>query len=331
MKKKLPSITVIIPTYNEKKTIGRCLKSIRGQDYPQRKVKILIVDDYSTDETLKIAKDFGVKIIYNGAHDCQVGRVLGLKKAKGELVLILDADNALVSTKWLRKSVQPFLENSDLVGSQPAWYQYSHQDRIVNRWCALFGVTQPIPFYLKKRSFMMTTEKKWIYPQTLIGEKKDYFLTRFKLDNLPTMGCQGFLVKRKLVLKTHYQPMFFHMDMVYELVEKGNDLFAIIKLPISHQYVDSLGDYYQKIIRYTTNFLRFRKKRKYTYQVNFSRHFWTLFLMMTVVVPLFESIKGFFKIKDPAWFLHPLFCFTTPLVSGYAVLKWMTNPLFNDL
>jgi len=135
------------------------------------------------------------------------------------------------------------------------------------------------------------------------------------------MGCQGFLAKREL-LKANYRPRFFHMDAVLELVKKNYNLFAFPKLTIKHQYVDSFRDYYKKIDKYVTNFLRFRKIRTYTYQTSNSCRLWALFLMMTGVEPLLQSLKGFAKIKDPAWFLHPLFCFTVPLISAWVFLKW---------
>lgn len=321
-KKNLPIITVILPTFNEEKIIERCLKSIRGQNYPQEKIEILVIDDYSTDKTVKIAKKFNVKVVYNGSHDCQIARAIGLRKARGKLVLNIDADNVLPNFSWIRKSVQAFCENTDLVGTQPCWYKYNPNDHLINRYCALFGVTHPLPFYLKKRSFMMTTEKKWMYPKTLAQEKENYFLLKFAPENMPTLGAQGFLVKRELLLKTTYEPMFFHIDSILDLVRMGHNFFAMIKLSIEHQYTQSFLEYYQKLYRYTANFLRYRNMRRYTYFTSALRCSWALFLMMTVVVPFIESIKGFLKIRDFAWFLHPLFCFTTPFVSAYAVLKW---------
>ena len=45
-----PSISVVIPTYNSEKTIGMCLESIKGQDYPEGNEKTLV-------------DEFGVKVI----------------------------------------------------------------------------------------------------------------------------------------------------------------------------------------------------------------------------------------------------------------------------
>lgn len=51
---------VIIPTYNEAKTIGELVKQIRGQDLP-----VIVIDDGSQDNTSKVAQDNGAVILKN--------------------------------------------------------------------------------------------------------------------------------------------------------------------------------------------------------------------------------------------------------------------------
>lgn len=52
----LPLVSVIIPTLNEEKNIGRCLESIRKQTYPKDKIEIIVVDNDSTDKTREIVR-----------------------------------------------------------------------------------------------------------------------------------------------------------------------------------------------------------------------------------------------------------------------------------
>jgi len=56
-------VSVITPVYNEEKNIERCLKSVLKQTY--KKLEIIVVDDGSTDRTLKITKTLKVKVIKN--------------------------------------------------------------------------------------------------------------------------------------------------------------------------------------------------------------------------------------------------------------------------
>ena len=53
--RKYPPISVIIPTFNNEKTIGRTLNSIKKQHYPGE-IEICVVDDKSRDKTLEILK-----------------------------------------------------------------------------------------------------------------------------------------------------------------------------------------------------------------------------------------------------------------------------------
>ena len=56
--KKIPLVSIVIPTLNEKKNIRRCLKSIVKQNYPKKKFEIIIVDNNSSDGTAGEIKNF---------------------------------------------------------------------------------------------------------------------------------------------------------------------------------------------------------------------------------------------------------------------------------
>jgi len=56
----LPRITVVIPTYNEEKTIGQKLENIPEQTYPKELMEIVVIDSNSTDRTLRIVRDSSV-------------------------------------------------------------------------------------------------------------------------------------------------------------------------------------------------------------------------------------------------------------------------------
>ena len=94
--KKLPIVSVIVPAYNEEKTISRTISSLLGLNYPRGKLEVIVVDDGSTDNTVSIVKKFrNVKLIFNKHRG--VGKAsavnAGLKIAKGEFLGVLDADS----------------------------------------------------------------------------------------------------------------------------------------------------------------------------------------------------------------------------------------------
>jgi len=84
-----PQVTVIVPTRNEEKNISACLQSIKKQDY--KNVELIIVDNYSSDKTPRIAKKFTPNV-YSFGPERSAQRNFGAKKAKGNWLLFLDAD-----------------------------------------------------------------------------------------------------------------------------------------------------------------------------------------------------------------------------------------------
>lgn len=92
--KRFPSITFIIPAHNEEKNIEKCLNSLLSLNYPKDKMKVIVVDDGSTDKTVEIVKKFGkVKLIKQGKKGKAAALNNGLKHVKTELVACMDADS----------------------------------------------------------------------------------------------------------------------------------------------------------------------------------------------------------------------------------------------
>lgn len=90
----LPLVSVIIPTYNSERTLNQCLQSIQRQTY--KKIETIVVDRYSLDKTVQIAKDFKAKIFYV-TRERSVARNLGARNARGKYLLFVDSDMALNS------------------------------------------------------------------------------------------------------------------------------------------------------------------------------------------------------------------------------------------
>jgi glycosyltransferase involved in cell wall biosynthesis len=86
-----PLVSVNIATYNSEKTLVKCLDSVRQQTF--KNVEIIIMDSYSKDKTLDIAKSYGAVITF--APTLATARQAGADASKGEYVFILDSDQIL--------------------------------------------------------------------------------------------------------------------------------------------------------------------------------------------------------------------------------------------
>lgn len=93
--KELPLVSVIVPTWNSSRTLSSCLSSIENQTYKQ--IEILIVDGGSTDNTVAMAREHGVKVVKSNMRGMTLQRNIGVRYAKGELLLHIDSDEVLHS------------------------------------------------------------------------------------------------------------------------------------------------------------------------------------------------------------------------------------------
>lgn len=99
-----PFVTVLITTYNYGQFIEEAIDSVFAQDYPLDKIQILVVDDGSTDDTGERVKKYAGRIDYfykpNGGQASALN--FGFEKARGEIVVLLDADDLFESSKLAR-------------------------------------------------------------------------------------------------------------------------------------------------------------------------------------------------------------------------------------
>jgi glycosyltransferase involved in cell wall biosynthesis len=325
-KKKFPTISIVMPVYNEEEKIESCLKSIREQDYPQEKIEIVFVDDDSTDKSVEIAKKFKIKLIRNGKHDYDIGKSLGIQESSGEYIMFLDGDNILTEKTWITKLMTRLLENEKVIGMQPLYFKYNKEYAFFDRYCTLYGITDPLTIYLKKRDRLMLWEDEWT--MTPVKEKhKDYFVVEFNKKNLPTIGSIGFTIKKEYVLKTHYKPAFSHLDCMQDLVSQGHNTFGFIKLDVIHLHSSTFGDFIGKLKRNFNIFIRDFDKRRFKWEASLWEKIYATLAMATFIIPFYHSIRGYIKIKDLAWFAHPFICFIVIMVYLKTFIVWKLKSL----
>lgn len=333
-----PTISVVTATYNSGKTLERCLRLVREQNYPQDKVEIILGDGGSTDDTLKIARKYKARVIRIPAdkQNAEYNRGVAYNNAKGELVLILDHDNFMPTKNWLRQMVTPLLGHPEMVATNTCYYHYSKNNDLMDRYFALFGTSEPLPYFLHKADRMPQTAHKWV----LSGKARDmgdYYLVDLPKDprKFPSIGTNGCLMRRKLVNKYANTKPDYHypIDIMFEVAKSGHNQFGFVKNSLIH-------------LTHSRGLAKFMGRRRwfvehYHFQ-DFAKRRWSvvmpgdelavaLFVLysLTLVGPLWESIKGFVQIPDIAWFIYPLMCLSTTFLYGFVALKQSILKLFN--
>lgn len=335
MEEKLPSLSIIIVTLNCESTIEKCLSYIEHQNYSKELIEVLVVDGGSTDRTLDIANAHKAKIIDAGFPENQEARrAIGLLSAKNEILVYIDSDNFLPSDCWFLEMIKPFCEDEKIIATQTLHYTYIPNDTLMNRYSALFGGKDPIPFYFRKQDRLPWTENSWNLVGKVIKETKNYYTVEFD-SKIPTLGCNGFLIKRDILLKSNHDPaVFFHTDVLQDLINKGYKRYGIVKNSIIHSinggFLTNLKKRYSYMLTHTQTM---RHKRRYMiYDVkSFSDNIRLLKYILytvTIIKPLYDSLKGYLRIRDFAWFLHIPMCWGTLFTYTFAVAKSVFNRKF---
>lgn len=111
MKKILPRISIITPSFNQGRFIKQTIDSVLNQDYPN--LEYIVMDGGSTDDTLSILKSYGNRIIWESKKDKGQSEAInkGLKLATGEIVAYLNSDDTYAPNTLLTIG-QYFLEHS---------------------------------------------------------------------------------------------------------------------------------------------------------------------------------------------------------------------------
>ncbi len=137
---KLPAVTVIIPSYNCKRLIGKTIESIKASDYPN-KIEIIVVDDGSTDGTRDyLRKIKGIKLLLKEKNEGKAEALnYGVKIAKNEYIFCIDSDS-FISENALRDMTSKMVAD-DKVGAVTCFVKVANNK-------SLLGKVQEIEYFV---------------------------------------------------------------------------------------------------------------------------------------------------------------------------------------
>ena len=327
------SVSVIMPTLNAEKYLDECLGALRGQDYPQELLEIVLIDADSTDGTLAIAERHGVdRVLPNPLRTAEAGKAVGIKEARGELICMVDSDNVVVGRDWLSRMVAPF-EDPEVISSEVLRWDYRRQDHFINRYQALTGINDPLALFMGNYDRWSDLTGRWTdYPyrsEPREGWEKVTLHPRF----VPTMGANGYVVRRSAFDVVPLTDYLFDIDFVHDLVQAGYGTIARVDVAVRHYFCDSVTRFYRKTRRRIDDFYYFAGQGRRTYP-------WTSrqragvadFVLSTVLVlPLLRQVARGMRVKrDVAWLFHVPACWITLLVYVTGTIRGRLAPAMLD-
>lgn len=324
----MPFVSILIPTLNAAGVLEKCLRSIVEQDYPKKKIEIIVADGGSTDETLEIAKKYGAKIFQNPLKTGEAGKAVALRRASGELVALIDSDNILPGPTWFWQMVEPF-SDPEIIGSEPWEFTYQKQDGFIDRYCALLGMNDPLCHFLGNYDRLNTLTGKWTSLPVRQMDKGNWIEVELKPPTIPTIGANGTILRAHLggaprKNKEHLRgerladmvgDYLFDIDIIAQLADKREVKFAKVKTGIIHLYCGSdIGKFVRKQRRRIRDYLYYQKigARAYPWQKQNKIGLLKFVLSCATIIPLiFQASRGYWKKPDLAWFFHPIACWLT--------------------
>ena len=122
MKNEKPLITIIVPVYNVEKYLDECINSLINQDY--KRIEIILIDDGSKDNSLKICKEFekkykNIKLIEQKNSGVSIARNKGIENANGEWICFVDSDDYMEKNMISKMVEEANKETFDILITPP--------------------------------------------------------------------------------------------------------------------------------------------------------------------------------------------------------------------
>lgn len=155
-------VSVIICAHNEQENLKQYLQDILEQNYPS--FEVIVVNDYSTDETKWILEDFKRKYAHLSIVDIKehiklknskkFALTLGIKAAKYELLIMTDADCQPQSKNWLREMAGAYTEGKEIVlGYSPYFKKPGFLNKLI-RFETTHTAMSYLSYALKRKAYM---------------------------------------------------------------------------------------------------------------------------------------------------------------------------------
>ncbi len=131
-------ISVIIPVFNEEKTIAKTILKIRNETDSHNITNLIIVDSGSTDKTVEVAQDMDATVIYSDKKGRAAQMNEGAAKATGTIFYFLHADS--FPPEGFTNEILQYTQKGFTCGCYRLAFDYNHWFLNVCSWCTRFNI-----------------------------------------------------------------------------------------------------------------------------------------------------------------------------------------------
>jgi len=299
---KWPKISFILLTFNGGDGVRKCLESVKRQDYPQKLIDTVVVDNGSKDESVKIARQFETRVFVHPEGDLYSNWVRGLHKVRGEFVFYLEQDIVLRNKSFIKKMIKPLLEDSRLVATFTKEYPKNDMHWVCRYLSYHYSQCDPLLEYL-----FLPVEKSFI------DRREGYIVCKFEDKKIPPAARMFYRMKYLKKTPNWTTKNYFDHDFIINCVRSGYPYFGYVLEPGYYHY--HVRDFKHLLQKRTRNLGMhfFPEYGKYHYTILNTKNKWEVIRMAlfiiyaNLLVPAFiRGLFRFFKHRDWVLLTEPL-------------------------
>jgi glycosyltransferase involved in cell wall biosynthesis len=297
-----PVLSIVIPVLNAARDLRPCLDAIGRQTAARDVFEVIASDGGSTDDTRAIATDAGARVVENPYRETEPGVAVGVQQARGELVMVLAADNWMRGKDFIDRMLEPF-EDPDVMAAFPRVVSTS-ADSLPNRYVNAY--TDPFTHFVygsAGSAFMV------MMARSAMAAGQRYGTLRTSVKSHPLLAlAQGCTVRRRVFQR----PADRADDVmaIVDIVRSGGKLALVRDAELEHHHVAGLPSFYRKY-RYRVGvalqprqgYLRRRSSLSLSRRL---RAWMWLPYSATIIPPVVHGIAMSVRRRDPLLLYHPV-------------------------
>ncbi|MEM3122263.1 MAG: glycosyltransferase [Candidatus Pacearchaeota archaeon] len=311
-----PKLSICTCTYNGERIIEKYFEGIFSQEYPKDKIEIILGDGGSKDKTLQVIKKYRkkypkiIKFFYN-KKKFSMGKGYGVdqatRKAKGEVIVLLDQDNILVQNDWLKNMVKILLDNKDVTAVQSGLF-VPKKASIIDKYINAIGIEDPFVIHYSLNAQIVLNPNKFQYKKEEnlyiyeVNEKRFYY-----------GGSNGFAIRRK----DFFESGGFTQDIdnFMKMAKSGRKYKIAVsnKIKLYHHSTTDLRHLLKKRVYYIKHYLLKNFEEREFYWFNLKENsFWqnmrfiyTVLFNLLFFPGLIQGVSMAIIDRKSYWLIHP--------------------------
>jgi glycosyltransferase involved in cell wall biosynthesis len=295
-------LSIVIPVLNAARDLRPCLAAIEKQSLDRSRFEVIASDGGSTDDTRSIALNAGARVVENPYREAEPGVAVGIQQARGNLVMVLAADNWMRGTDFIERMVQPF-EDPEIMAAFPRVVS-TNVDSVTNRYVNAYS--DPFSHFVYGSA---RTGFDVMLQHATPAPGRGYARLGASVKCHPLLAvAQGCTLRRRVFQRP--PELADDVMTIVDIVRSGGKLALVPGAEIEHHHVAGLRSFYRKY-RYRVGVALgprqgFLRRRSSLSRGGRLKAWLWLPYSATLIPPLIHGLFMSLRRRDPVLLYHPV-------------------------